>query len=114
MNDRQSLITSVRQFGGGTVLTTPAGIQSMAVLNRRRLTVALLNVVTYGAMMWVAARILGAGGWTLVDAIMLAAFAIGLPWTVLGFWNALIGLWLLHFAKDAMAKVAPFAAAGGS
>ena len=39
-------------------------------------------------------------------------FAFGTPWTVLGFWNALIGLWLLHFRKNAMAEVAPYAAAG--
>jgi membrane glycosyltransferase len=31
---------------------------------------------------------------------------------VLGFWNSLIGLWLLHFRKDVMAEVAPYAAAG--
>ena len=31
---------------------------------------------------------------------------------MLGFWNALIGLWLLHFRSDAMAAVAPYAPAG--
>ena len=31
---------------------------------------------------------------------------------MLGFWNALIGLWLLHFRKDAWGEVAPYAAAG--
>ena len=41
-----------------------------------------------------------------------SASPFGTPWTVLGFWNALIGLWLLHFRKDAMAEVAPYAAAG--
>ena len=46
-----------------------------------------------------AARILGAGGWTWVDVILFVCFAAGTPWTVLGFWNALIGLWLLHFRK---------------
>ena len=63
-------------------------------------------------MLWVAARILGAGGWTWVDVVLFVCFAVGTPWTVLGFWNALIGLWLLHFRKDALAEVAPFAAAG--
>ena len=38
----------------------------------------------------------------------------GLTWTVLGFWNAVIGLWLLHGPGDAVAKVAPFVAAGDS
>ena len=39
---------------------------------------------------------------------------MGSPWTVLGFWNAVIGLWLIHGPGDAVAKVAPFVAAGDS
>src|SRR5262249_46805293 len=66
----------------------------------------------YAAMLWAAALVLGAGGWSVVDVILLAAFAVGSPWTVLGFWNALIGLWLLHVRRDPLAEVAPFAAAG--
>ena len=82
------------------------------MLTRRRQIVFALNVVTYVAMLWVAALVLGAGGWTWVDVIMFICFAAGTPWTVLGFWNALIGLWLLHFRRDAVAEVAPYAAAG--
>ena len=93
-------------------LTTPAGLQSIDVLTRRRRIVFALNVVTYVAMLGVAARVLGAGGWTWVDVVLFICFAAGTPWTVLGFWNALIGLWLLHFRKDALAEVAPYAAAG--
>jgi membrane glycosyltransferase len=48
-----------------------------------------------------------------VELVLLVAFAAGTPWTVLGFWNALIGLWLLHARKDPLAEVAPYAAAGG-
>ena len=40
-------------------------------------------------------------------SILFVCFAFGTPWTVLGFWNALIGLWLLHFRKDAWSEVAP-------
>ena len=93
-------------------LTTPAGLQSIEELARRRQIVVALNVVTWLAMMAVAANILGAGGWTVVGAILFVGFAFGTPWTVLGFWNAVIGLWLLHFNKNAAAEVAPFAAAG--
>jgi membrane glycosyltransferase len=93
-------------------LTTPTGLQSIDELRWRRRVVFSLNVVTYFAMLWVAAAILGAGGWTWVDVILFVCFAFGTPWTVLGFWNALIGLWLLHFKKNAMAEVAPYAAAG--
>jgi membrane glycosyltransferase len=93
-------------------LTTPTGLQSIDDLTRRRQIVFGLNVVTYFAMLWVASAILGAGGWTWVDVILFVCFAFGTPWTVLGFWNSLIGLWLLHFRKDVMAEVAPYAAAG--
>ncbi len=98
--------------GQPTTLTTPAGLQANATLARRRRIVIVLNVVTWLAMMWVAARILGAGGWTALDVLLMACFAIGTPWTVLGFWNSAIGLWLLHGHRDPMAAVAPFAAAG--
>lgn len=93
-------------------LTTPTGLQSIDDLTRRRQIVFGLNVVTYLAMLWVASLVLGAGGWTWVDVILFVCFAFGTPWTVLGFWNSLIGLWLLHFRKDVMAEVAPYAAAG--
>jgi membrane glycosyltransferase len=93
-------------------LTTPTGLQSIAELTRRRRMVFALNVATYLLMLGLAARIMSAGGWTWVDVIMFVCFALGTPWTVLGFWNALIGLWLLHFRTDAMAQVAPFATVG--
>src|SRR5882672_9582695 len=77
-------------------LTTPAGLQSIDGLTHRRQIVFALNVVMYLAMLGVVARILSVGGWTWVDVILFICFAAGTPWTVLGFWNALIGLWLLH------------------
>ncbi len=93
-------------------LSVPTGLQANAELARRRKIMLALNVVTWLAMMWVAARILGAGGWTLLDLMLFVCFGIGTPWTVVGFWNALIGLWLLHFHRDPMTEVAPYAAAG--
>jgi membrane glycosyltransferase len=93
---------------------TPAGIQSTAVIARRRQLVIALNLVTYIAMLAVAAEVLSAGGWTIVGWVMFVCFAVGTPWTVLGFWNAVIGLWLLHGARNAQAEVAPFLAAGAA
>jgi membrane glycosyltransferase len=92
-------------------LTTPAGLQSIDVLTRRRQIVFALNLVTYAGLLWAAAKVLGTGGWTPVDVVLFLCFAAGTPWTVLGFWNALIGLWLLHFHKNSLAEVAPYAAA---
>ncbi len=92
--------------------TTPAGLQTRALLFRRRLIVAGLNGITYLALLWWLASILSVSGWSVIDIAIFVCFAIAAPWSVLGFWNALIGLWLLHGGKDARNAVAPFAAAG--
>lgn len=93
-------------------LSLPSRLQSIEELRRRRILVAVLNVATYIVLMTAAAYLASAGGWTPVDGIMFGAFAIGTPWAILGFWNAVIGLWLLHGHKDAASAVAPFARAG--
>jgi membrane glycosyltransferase len=112
MNDSLDTPTPGRMPPVRLTLTTPAGLQSIDALTRRRWIVAALNVVTYTVLLLLAARILGTGGWTWVDMVLFVCFAFGTPWTVVGFWNALIGLWLLHFRKDAWEEVAPYAAAG--
>ena len=91
---------------------TPAEIQSACALTARRWAVLFLNVATYAVLVGVLAHVLGAGGWTVIDVCLMIAFLFGAPWTVLGFWNALLGLWLLHGARDGLARVAPYAEAG--
>ena len=88
---------------------TPASLQSLAELERRRLLVATASGVVYVALLLWLAAILGAGGWTALRAAILVAFAIAAPWSVLGVCNAAIGFWLLHFRTDGLAAVAPFA-----
>jgi membrane glycosyltransferase len=90
---------------------TPAGLQSVAILRARRWLVAGVNLVTLAALLYGLAHVLSAGGWSLADIAIFIAFVFGAPWTVLGFWNAAIGLWLLHGTKDGLDQVAPFAAA---
>jgi len=92
--------------------SVPTGLQANSELSRRRWLLATLNILTWLAMLALAAQILSAGGWTVVDMIMFVCFVFGTPWAVVGFWNSLIGLWLLHFHKDPMGAVAPYAAAG--
>lgn len=91
---------------------TPAGLQSVRTLRARRWLVASLNLVTLAALLYGVAHVLSAGGWSLADIAIFIAFLFGAPWTVLGFWNAAIGLWLLHGTQDGLDQVAPFAAAG--
>ncbi len=92
--------------------SVPSGLQATRELSGRRWLMLALNVASWTLMMWVAASILAAGGWTMLDRVLMVCFAIGTPWTVVGFWNAVTGLWLLHFHKNPAAAVAPFAAAG--
>jgi len=75
---------------------TPAGLQPRALLLRRRLLLAGLNLCALGALGWGVAHVLSIGGWSVAEAVIFACFLIGAPWTVMGFWNAVIGLWALH------------------
>ena len=110
MTEPAPLTPALNLVGPG--LSAPTGSQSMAILRSRRAFVIVVNLATYLALASWMAGILGAGGWTLVDILLFAGFLVATPWTVLGFWNAVLGVWLLHFRRDGMAAVAPFAAAG--
>ncbi|CAN2533277.1 Glucans+biosynthesis+glucosyltransferase+H [Methylocapsa aurea] len=90
----------------------PAGLQSRADLFRRRLLVAAINAAVYAALLIWLADILGQDGWSVIDAAILAAFAIAAPWSVLGVCNAALGFWLLHCHRRPLDSVAPFARAG--
>jgi membrane glycosyltransferase len=91
---------------------TPAGLQSIATLRARRWLVLTLNLATLAGLLYGVSLVLGAGGWTAADVVIFVALLFGAPWSVLGFWNAAIGLWLLHGAKDGLEQVAPFAVGG--
>ncbi len=93
---------------------TPAGLQSRAELTRRRIIFAALNCVTYLTLLVWLGYILAAGGWSWIDTGIFICFALAAPWGVLGIWNALIGLWLLHRGGDFLERVAPHAAAGNT
>lgn len=91
---------------------TPAGLQPTAVLQRRRLAALTLNLATYAGLLYWLAAILGDQGWSAIDVGIFICFAIAAPWSVLGVWNALLGLWLLHGVRDMRRRVMPYAAAG--
>jgi membrane glycosyltransferase len=93
---------------------TPAGLQSLAELARRRLLVAAMSGVVYLALLLWLAAILSAGGWSVLRVAILVAFAIAAPWSVLGLSNAALGFWLLHFCRDGLAAVGALALFSGS
>lgn len=91
---------------------TPAGLQGKAALATRRAVVLTLNLTTLFFLTWGIAEVFGTGGWSLSDIVIVGCFLIGAPWTVMGLWNAVIGLWLLHGRSGGVAAAAPHLAAG--
>jgi membrane glycosyltransferase len=71
-------------------------VVSPSVALGRRVFFAAANLVTYGAMLGGLAHAIGGSGLALV---LVVAFAVFAPWSVLGFWNAAIGLTLLFSAR---------------
>lgn len=90
----------------------PAGLQPHGSLRTRRILIVALNLVSSLILLVLTARVLGTGGWSLVDLGLMACCFFALPWTVLGFWNAAIGFWLLRRGRAGLAEAAPFHASG--
>ena len=57
-------------------------------------------VLTMAALVALAALALSPGGLGAVDVLLLVLFAVTLPWYVIGFWNASIGLALMRFSRN--------------
>jgi membrane glycosyltransferase len=54
--------------------------------------------------------ILSADGFGFLDFIMTCLFMICLPWTVIGFWNGIIGFCVMQMSSDPVKAVTPFSA----
>ena len=78
-----------------------------ASIGRRRITFAALVLSTMAAMFWLTARTLAPGGLGVLDIVLIALLALTLPWTVIGFWNAVIGLLVMRLAENPIAAVLP-------
>src|SRR5438128_8943517 len=79
-----------------------------ALLARRLLFSALVGLTIVG-MVWLAVIALSPGGLTALDLVLVVLFAVTLPWYVIGFWNAVIGLVIMRFASDPVVAVMPAA-----
>jgi membrane glycosyltransferase len=71
---------------------------------------AVLVVVSIAALLALAGYALSAGGFGAADAALLILFGLTMPWSVIGFWNATIGFFIMRFARDPVAAVLPTAA----
>jgi len=76
----------------------------------RRWFMGAAVTLTVAALLSLMVITLSPGGIGPVDIVMIVFFAITLPYTAVGFWNATIGLALMRFAKDPLRLTCPAAA----
>ena len=77
-------------------------------LRRRRIGFATAVIGSSSALLLLMAATLFTAGADPLGVAMLLMFALTLPWTTIGFWNAVIGLALMSFARDPAEVVAPY------
>jgi membrane glycosyltransferase len=66
----------------------------------RRWVIVALNAGSWALLGLAMARLLGAGGWGWAQAVILLLFLVGLPWTLMGFWNSVVGFLILKLVRD--------------
>jgi membrane glycosyltransferase len=76
-------------------------------LRRRRWLVALLCLATMVALGMAMDHLLERRGWSAAAMVFMAIYLVGLPWTLLGFWNAAIGFVILRLVRDPIGYTNP-------
>jgi len=101
---------STRAFPEHDPALTPAGLQSQRMLTLRRLFALGLCALTLALVLAGVARVFGADGLGPLDWGILACVGLSAPWTILGFWNSLLGLFLVRSGD----RATPFATNGNA
>ncbi len=94
-----------------TIAFAPVAAQDSAAataITRRRALFAVLVASTMIAVLWLATVAVPPHSFGAISFLVL--FAITLPWSVIGFWNAFIGFLIMRFARDPAVTVNPLAA----
>ena len=66
-----------------------------------------LNAASMIALAVLMIDVLAARGWSAASGLFLALFLVGLPWTLIGFWNAAVGFVILRLTADPVAFTNP-------
>ncbi|MEM8702694.1 MAG: glucans biosynthesis glucosyltransferase MdoH [Pseudomonadota bacterium] len=86
--------------------TSHSDISARAMTLRRLVFSALLAISFFGLSALMAVT-LSPGGLTPLDLFILLCFMVTLPWTIIGFWNAVIGLLVMRLSRDPVKAVCP-------
>ncbi len=69
-------------------------------MTARRMLFASLVAGSFAGLAWLMVTTLSPGGFSPLKTTMFVCFLITLPWTVIGFWNAVIGLLVMRLSKS--------------
>ncbi|MXN66602.1 glucans biosynthesis glucosyltransferase MdoH [Stappia sp. GBMRC 2046] len=73
----------------------------------RRAVFATLVLASMAGLVALLAVTLSTNGISWGESVMILCFALTLPWTVIGFWNAVVGLLVMRLSRDPLASVCP-------
>ena len=76
-------------------------------MTARRLTFAALIGLSFAGLATLMTLTLSPGGYTALDLFILVCFMITLPRTIIGFWNAVIGLLIMRLSRNPADAVCP-------
>ncbi len=109
-----SFVPSVSR-GGSPVDGDPAlQLPVQPGVGLRRFVFALLVGLSILGLTALLALTLSNNGIGWGEGLMILCFVATLPWTAIGFWNAVIGLLVMRFSKDPVAAVCPIAGGDAS
>lgn len=80
---------------------------SAPTMTARRIVFAALILLSFLALTALMIVTLSPNGYSALDLFIVVCFMITLPWTIIGFWNAVIGLLVMRLAKDPAKTVCP-------
>jgi membrane glycosyltransferase len=90
--------------------TVAATAQTGLPVTQRRVLFSAMVAATTIFALGLAGVALSPGGLSAVDLLLLALYAVALPWLVIGFSISVIGFCVLQFARDPLAAIFPGAA----
>ena len=91
----------------GSLQSPPKQQRTVSALRWRRTAFGVLVLSSSAALLALMAATLFPSGVDATGAVMLMLFAVTLPWTTIGFWNAAIGFAMMLFARHPAGLVAP-------
>ena len=90
-------------------LNPPKNIAFDLAITLRRVIFSVLSLATAIFMLYLVHQSLRDSTPLALRITLLALFALTLPWMVVGFWNAIIGLFICQCFRDPMKAVFPAA-----